>query len=89
MYINFIPIPTGNLPHSKTKNIINYQMRISEKSINLTKVRKCILHDSESENLTFIMAVLSVLLKVNHILGFLSLIFIFCLTSYVHITASH
>ncbi|KAM8958438.1 myosin-IIIa [Lycaon pictus] len=28
---------TGNLPHSKTKNIINYQMRISEKSINLTK----------------------------------------------------
>ncbi|KAM5282412.1 myosin-IIIa isoform 2-T2 [Hipposideros larvatus] len=28
---------TGNLPHSKTKNIINYQMRMSEKSINLTK----------------------------------------------------
>ncbi|XP_059516951.1 myosin-IIIa [Myotis daubentonii] len=28
---------TGNLPHSKTKNIINYQMRTSEKSINLTK----------------------------------------------------
>ncbi|XP_008586019.1 PREDICTED: myosin-IIIa, partial [Galeopterus variegatus] len=28
---------TGNLLHSKTKNIINYQMRTSEKSINLTK----------------------------------------------------
>uniref|UniRef100_A0A8D1R6U1 non-specific serine/threonine protein kinase n=1 Tax=Sus scrofa TaxID=9823 RepID=A0A8D1R6U1_PIG len=28
---------TGNLPHSKTKNIINYQMRTSEKSINLSK----------------------------------------------------
>ncbi|XP_025786044.1 myosin-IIIa [Puma concolor] len=28
---------TGNLPHSKTKNIINYQMRTSEKTINLTK----------------------------------------------------
>ncbi|KAM5339357.1 myosin-IIIa [Glossophaga mutica] len=28
---------TGNLPHSKTKNVINYQMRISEKSVNLTK----------------------------------------------------
>ncbi|KAI4538021.1 hypothetical protein MG293_011424 [Ovis ammon polii] len=28
---------TGNLPHSQTKNIINYQMRTSEKSINLTK----------------------------------------------------
>ncbi|XP_077930210.1 myosin-IIIa [Halichoerus grypus] len=28
---------TGNLPHSKTRNIINYQMRNSEKSINLTK----------------------------------------------------
>ncbi|XP_059951453.1 myosin-IIIa isoform X3 [Mesoplodon densirostris] len=28
---------TGNLPYSKTKNIINYQMRTSEKSINLTK----------------------------------------------------
>ncbi|XP_004404052.1 PREDICTED: myosin-IIIa [Odobenus rosmarus divergens] len=28
---------TGNLPHSKTRNIINYQMRTSEKSINLTK----------------------------------------------------
>ncbi|XP_066240978.1 myosin-IIIa [Saccopteryx leptura] len=28
---------TGNLPHSKTKNIINYQLRTSEKSINLTK----------------------------------------------------
>uniref|UniRef100_G3T3D7 non-specific serine/threonine protein kinase n=1 Tax=Loxodonta africana TaxID=9785 RepID=G3T3D7_LOXAF len=28
---------TGNLPHSKTKNIINYQMRTSEKSIDLTK----------------------------------------------------
>ncbi|XP_024431703.2 myosin-IIIa [Desmodus rotundus] len=28
---------TGNLPHSKTKNIINYQMRTSEKSVNLTK----------------------------------------------------
>ncbi|XDA82156.1 hypothetical protein R6Z07F_012076 [Ovis aries] len=28
---------TGNLPHSQTKNIINYQMRTSEKSVNLTK----------------------------------------------------
>ncbi|XP_011369328.1 myosin-IIIa [Pteropus vampyrus] len=28
---------TGNLPHSKTKNMINYQMRTSEKSVNLTK----------------------------------------------------
>ncbi|XP_007934606.1 myosin-IIIa [Orycteropus afer afer] len=28
---------TGNLPHSKTKNITNYQMRTSEKSIDLTK----------------------------------------------------
>ncbi|XP_019828682.2 myosin-IIIa isoform X1 [Bos indicus] len=28
---------TGNLPHSQTKNIINYQMKTSEKSINLTK----------------------------------------------------
>ncbi|XP_053428738.1 myosin-IIIa [Nycticebus coucang] len=28
---------TGNLPPSKTKNIINYQMKTSEKSINLTK----------------------------------------------------
>ncbi|XP_060048311.1 myosin-IIIa [Erinaceus europaeus] len=28
---------TGNLPHSKTKNIINYHMRTSEKSTNLTK----------------------------------------------------
>ncbi|XP_037366629.1 myosin-IIIa isoform X2 [Talpa occidentalis] len=28
---------TGNLPHSKTEHIINYQMRTSEKSINLTK----------------------------------------------------
>ncbi|KAM5235399.1 LOW QUALITY PROTEIN: myosin-IIIa [Ctenodactylus gundi] len=28
---------TGNLPLSKTKNIINYQMKTSEKSINLTK----------------------------------------------------
>ncbi|KAG8504710.1 Myosin-IIIa [Galemys pyrenaicus] len=28
---------TGNLPHSKTGNVINYQMRTSEKSINLTK----------------------------------------------------
>nr|XP_054378082.1 myosin-IIIa isoform X10 [Pongo abelii] len=28
---------TGNLPHSKTKNVINYQMRTSEKLINLAK----------------------------------------------------
>ncbi|XP_033263787.2 myosin-IIIa [Orcinus orca] len=28
---------TGNLPYSKTKNIMNYQMRTSEKSINVTK----------------------------------------------------
>nr|XP_027808898.1 myosin-IIIa [Marmota flaviventris] len=28
---------TGNLPLSKTKNIINYKMRTSEKSVNLTK----------------------------------------------------
>ncbi|XP_008055353.1 myosin-IIIa [Carlito syrichta] len=28
---------TGNLAHSKTKNVINYQMRTSEKSINLSK----------------------------------------------------
>ncbi|XP_006871745.1 PREDICTED: myosin-IIIa [Chrysochloris asiatica] len=28
---------TGNLPHSKTKNTISYQMRTSEKSIDLTK----------------------------------------------------
>ncbi|TKC38858.1 hypothetical protein EI555_015476 [Monodon monoceros] len=28
---------TGNLPYSKTKNVINYQMRTSEKSINVTK----------------------------------------------------
>ncbi|KAB0398693.1 hypothetical protein E2I00_002719 [Balaenoptera physalus] len=35
--INFIYVPIGNLPYSKTKNIINYQMRTSERSINLTK----------------------------------------------------
>ncbi|XP_008000751.3 myosin-IIIa isoform X1 [Chlorocebus sabaeus] len=28
---------TGNLPHSKTQNVINYQMRTSEKLINLAK----------------------------------------------------
>ncbi|KAB0381690.1 hypothetical protein FD755_003607 [Muntiacus reevesi] len=28
---------TGNLPHSQTKNIMNYQMKTSEKSVNLTK----------------------------------------------------
>ncbi|XP_029811138.1 myosin-IIIa [Suricata suricatta] len=28
---------TGNLPHSKTKNIMNYQMRTSEKTMNLIK----------------------------------------------------
>ncbi|XP_037693287.1 myosin-IIIa [Choloepus didactylus] len=28
---------TGNLPYSRTKNIISYQMKTSEKSINLTK----------------------------------------------------
>ncbi|XP_032099967.1 myosin-IIIa [Sapajus apella] len=28
---------TGNLPHSKTKNVINYQMKTSEKLINLAK----------------------------------------------------
>ncbi|XP_004691365.1 PREDICTED: myosin-IIIa [Condylura cristata] len=28
---------TGNLPHSKSENIINYQMRTSEKSVSLTK----------------------------------------------------
>ncbi|KAI5932823.1 Myosin-IIIa [Manis javanica] len=28
---------TGNLPHSKTQNKVNYQMRTSEKSVNLTK----------------------------------------------------
>lgn len=68
MYVNFIHIPIGNLPHSKTGNLINYQMRTSEKSINLTKVRTCILYDSESKNLTLTTNSVCVLLKVNSIL---------------------
>ncbi|XP_052012908.1 myosin-IIIa [Apodemus sylvaticus] len=43
---------TGNLPLSKTKNIINYQMRNSEKSTNLTKgeTRDVTRHACETTN---------------------------------------
>ncbi|XP_014639084.1 PREDICTED: myosin-IIIa isoform X2 [Ceratotherium simum simum] len=44
---------TGNLPHSKTQNIANYQMRTSEKSINLTKgeTGKATRHARETTNM--------------------------------------
>ncbi|XP_048075465.2 myosin-IIIa [Ursus arctos] len=44
---------TGNLPHSKTRNIINYQMRTSEKSINLRKDQsgEATRHATETTNM--------------------------------------
>ncbi|XP_055464565.1 myosin-IIIa [Psammomys obesus] len=44
---------TGNLPFSKTKTIINYQMRNSEKSTNLTKgeTREVTRHACETTNM--------------------------------------
>ncbi|XP_051006852.1 myosin-IIIa [Acomys russatus] len=44
---------TGNLPLSKTKNIINYQMRNSQKSANLTKgeARDATRHACETTNM--------------------------------------
>ncbi|XP_030653867.1 myosin-IIIa [Nomascus leucogenys] len=44
---------TGNLPHSKTKNVINYQMRTSEKLINLAKgdIGEATRHARETTNM--------------------------------------
>ncbi|KFO18932.1 Myosin-IIIa [Fukomys damarensis] len=44
---------TGNLPLSKTKNIINYEMKTSEKSVNLTKdeTREATHHALETTNM--------------------------------------
>ncbi|XP_006139789.1 myosin-IIIa [Tupaia chinensis] len=44
---------TGNLPHSKTRNIIDYQMRTSEKSVNLTKgeIGEATRHARETTNM--------------------------------------
>ncbi|XP_055130901.1 myosin-IIIa [Symphalangus syndactylus] len=44
---------TGNLPHSKTKNVINYQMRTSEKLINRAKgdIGEATRHARETTNM--------------------------------------
>ncbi|XP_073085332.1 myosin-IIIa-like isoform X2 [Manis javanica] len=44
---------TGNLPHSKTQNKVNYQMRTSEKSVNLTKgeIGEATRHARETTNM--------------------------------------
>ncbi|XP_040843992.1 myosin-IIIa [Ochotona curzoniae] len=51
--VNYPLTKTGNLLHSKTKNNMNYQMRTSEKSINLTKgeARESPRHGRETTNM--------------------------------------